>query len=217
VNYNRANCYRDPAFGAPDTAGIGIYAINGVCHQSANCFLISANVTLNFAVAGYWASLLAYGTYGTNFSSWYSGIYTPCSWRNPLIATEMEASAAAEPSLTDQIRSLYASFLTQREPADPHERLISEAAIVVKHHVPEADPSKYRDLHAEFLKEKDAVIATGITGQSLADKLNSLSTQLQGALEQRVGADLYKKLNGVDAGKRVNIIDHRLAALAGRH
>src|SRR5437660_5941898 len=46
VNYNRANCYRDPAFGAPDTAGIGIYAINGVCHQSANCFLLSANVTL---------------------------------------------------------------------------------------------------------------------------------------------------------------------------
>src|SRR5712692_6696510 len=43
INYNLANCYRDPLFGCPDTAGIGIYGVNGVCHQSANCFLFSAN------------------------------------------------------------------------------------------------------------------------------------------------------------------------------
>jgi hypothetical protein len=87
---------------------------------------------------------------------------------------------------------------------------------VTKHFVPEADPTKYRDLHAEFLNEKDAVVATGIRGQALADKLDSLSKQLQGAIAQRVGATLYKKLNGVDAGQTLGIIDPRLAAVAGR-
>jgi hypothetical protein len=216
INYNLANCYRDPLFGFPDTAGIGIYGVNGVCHQSANCFLYSANVQLNFSVLGYWASLLAYGPYGTNFLLWLAGVYGVCSSFNPSLAPEMPTDAAAEASAADKIRNLYASYMTQANQPNPHDRLIDEAATVTQYHVPEADPSIYRDLHAEFLNEKDAVIATGITGLALADQLNSLSTQLQGAIAQRVGAELYKKLNGVDAGQTLNIIDPRLAAIAGR-
>lgn len=216
VIYDRANCYRDPAFGFPDTAGIGVYGVNGVCHQSANCFLYSSGVTLNFGVRGYWASLLAYGPYGTLFPAWLFGTYAVCSWFNPSIAPEMVEGAAAGPTVADKIRALYASYLAQPQPPHPHDRLISEAAIVTQHHVPQADPSKYQDLHAEFLKEKDAVVVTGITGQPLADKLNSLSTQLQGALAQRVGPTLYQQLNGVPAGQTLNIIDPAIAAVAGR-
>ncbi len=168
INYGLANCYRDPLFGYPDTAGIGIYGINGVCHQSANCFLFSSGVTLTFSVGGYWASLLAYGPYGTAFLPWLFGVYAVCAWLNPSIAPEMPVGSAPSPSVADKIRALYASYLAQPQPPPhPHDRLISEAAIVTQHHVPQADPSKYRDLHAEFLKEKDVVIATGITGQAL--------------------------------------------------
>lgn len=217
INYSRANCYRDPLFGCPDTAGIGIYGVNGVCHQSANCFLFSANVTLNFSVAGYWASVLAYGPYGTLFIPWLLGTYAVCSWLNPFSGTEAQTGAGSAPTVGDKIRALYASYLTQpNPPPHPHDRIITEAAIVTKHHVPEADPTKYQDLHAEFLKEKDTVVTTGITGQPLADQLNNLSKQLQGAIAQRVGAPLYQKLNGVDASQTLGIIDPSLAAIVGR-
>ena len=215
-NYNRANCYRDPVLGYPDTAGIGIYGVNGVCHQSANCFLLSANTSLNpLLVPSYWLTLCWYGVLGTNSIWWLGAVYGICSWFNPSLAPEMPTEIAAESSVVDKIRSLYASHSAQANPPDPHERLIDEAATVTQHYAPEADPSKYRDLHAESLNEKDALIATGITGQALADKLNSLSGQFQVALAQRVGAELYKKLSGVDAGQTVDIIEPGLAAAAG--
>jgi hypothetical protein len=40
------------------------------CHQSANCFLFTAGVTLTFEVRGYWFTLLAYGTYGNFYTFW---------------------------------------------------------------------------------------------------------------------------------------------------
>ena len=73
-NYPVANCYRCSLEYEgkiyPDTACIGIYAVNGVCHQSANCFLFTAGVTLTFEVRGYWFTLLAYGTYGNFYTFW---------------------------------------------------------------------------------------------------------------------------------------------------
>jgi hypothetical protein len=203
--------------GYPDTAAIGIYGVNGVCHQSANCFLYSAGVSLNFTVLGYWASLLAYGPYGTNYLWWLAAVYDVCSWFNPAIAAEMPEAAAVEPSAVDKLRDLYASFLAQAQPPNPHDVIIGEAATVVQHHVPGFNPSVYRDLHAEFLNQKDAAIATGDTGQALATKLNDLSGQLQAAVEKRVGPDIYKKLNGVDAGQTACLCDPRLADAVGVH
>jgi hypothetical protein len=219
VNYNLANCYRDSVFlpwgEYPDTAAIGVYGVNGVCHQSANCFLLSANVQLNFSVGGYWASLLAYGPLGTNALWWLGFVYGVCSMFNPAIAAEMPEAAAAEPSVVDKLRDLYASFRTQPQPPDSHEVIIREAATVVKHFEPDVDPSGYRDLHARFLDEKDAAIATGVTGQPLADKLNSLSKQLQEELAHRLDPAHYKKLSGVEPGQTLDLCDHRLAAATG--
>jgi hypothetical protein len=219
INYNCANCYRDTILSYHDTAGIGIYGVNGVCHQSANCFLFSAGpwaVTLNFSVLGYWASLLAYGTYGTNFPWWLAAVYEWCSWWNPAIAPEMpQAAAAAEPPVVGELRDLYASFLAQPKPPDSHDVIIKEAETVVRHHIPGFDPSVYRDLHKGFLSEKDAAIATGATGKALADKLNDLSKQLQLAVADRVGPEHYKKLNGVDAGQTAYLCDPRLEAAVG--
>lgn len=66
--YAVANCYRDSLPGFPDTAGIGVYGYNGVCHQSANCFLYAAGTLLklkNGRPGGLVASTAAYGLYGT--------------------------------------------------------------------------------------------------------------------------------------------------------
>lgn len=64
--YDVADCYRRPILNINDTAGIGIYGINGVCHQTANLFLCSSDrvITIADGVKGYWLSSLAYGIHG---------------------------------------------------------------------------------------------------------------------------------------------------------
>ena len=60
-NSSVANCISQ----SNSHAGI-IYGVTGVCHQTANRILYPARVTVSKA-RGYWASSLAYGTYGTTF------------------------------------------------------------------------------------------------------------------------------------------------------
>jgi hypothetical protein len=202
-----ANCYRDPVLGYPDTAGIGIYGINGVCHQSANCFLYSANTLLTLAVRGYWLTVLAYGLYGTEYVLWVSNTYSWCTfWFGGAISKEAEEPM--EPTVGDKVRSLFAESMTESQPPTPHQQIISQAAILAQHEVPGLDPASYQDLHAQYLNDKDAVVAKGSTGQPLAEELNNLSKQLQAALAQRLGASTYKKLTGYDAGETVDIIEH---------
>jgi len=216
IHYLRANCYRDSALGFPDTAGIGVYGVNGVCHQSANCFLYSAGVLLNLSVIGYWASVIAYGLWGTGYPLWLVAVYGVCDWLNPAIAAETPEPAAAGPSADfAQILDLYASFHAQPQPPSTNEMIMSTAATVVQQQVPGFDPSVYQDLHAEFLSQKDAAIATGATGKALADQLNNLSTQFQLAVGDRVGPEVYKQLNGVDAGQTAALCDPRMADAVG--
>jgi hypothetical protein len=218
INNNCANCYRDRVLSFPDTAGIGIYGINGVCHQSANCFLYSAgpwSVTLNFSVRGYWASLLAYGVYGTGYLYWLAAVYGVCAWLHPSVAAEAPEAAAAEPVVSSQFRGLYKSFLTQAQPPSQNDMITQQAEAAVTNLVPGFDPSVYRDLHAQFLSDKDTAIATGVTGQALADTLNELSSKFQLAVAGRVGPSVYKQLNGVDAGETVYLCDPRLAEATG--
>ena len=220
INYGAANCYRAPVFMPwgeyPDTAAIGIYGVNGVCHQSCNCFLFSAGVGLNFSVGGYWASLLAYGPWGTQFVYWwFPWVYGPCAMFNPPVAAEAPEAPAAEPTVVDKLRDLYAEFRAQSRPPDSHEVIIREAATVVKHFQPDIDPSVYRDLHARFLGDKDAAIATGDTGHALADRLNGLSKKLQEDLEHRIGPAHYTRLSGVGPGHRLDLIDPSLARATG--
>lgn len=54
-----ANCLSQPN----SYAGI-VYGVTGVCHQTANRILFPAGITVSGA-GGYWASVLAYGIYGT--------------------------------------------------------------------------------------------------------------------------------------------------------
>jgi len=64
--YSVANCISQALpLMKPGTAGI-IYGVTGVCHQTANRILYPARVTVSEA-GGYWASILAYGVYGTRF------------------------------------------------------------------------------------------------------------------------------------------------------
>lgn len=215
-NYAVANCYRRPVNIAgtwyADTAGIGMYAVNGVCHQSANCFLITTGRTLNLNVRGYWLSVLMYGTYGTAFWLWLPAVLTPC-----LISAGAAAPGATtgEQSLPQQIQDLYTLAQQEAEPPSQNEMLIREAALVTRFYAPDIDPAKFADLHAALLADKDEAIASGATGEALAAKLNDVAARYQELFAKRLGPDAYERLMGIPPGEIFKITEPEAEPAAG--
>jgi hypothetical protein len=94
--------------------------------------------------------------------------------------------------------------------------IISEAAATTRQFAPEVDPASFQELHAGLLERKDAIIASGVTGRELAEALNALAVETQRELTERVGAEAYQKLMGVDAGETLGIVEPDLAEAAGK-
>ena len=215
-NYPVANCYRCSLEYEgkiyPDTACIGIYAVNGVCHQSANCFLFTAGVTLTFEVRGYWFTELMYGTYGNFYTFWAK--LAQCSLAAGAEVPEV-IPVDINPSLIDQIRTLYEESANEVPAPSLNEMLIREAALVTRFHARDIDPARFRDLHAALLAAKDAAIASGLTRADLATRLNAVAAEYQGLFAERLGAVAYERLMGVPAGERVDIIEPALEDAAG--
>jgi hypothetical protein len=222
-SYGTANCYRCSIGPIPDTACIGIYAVDGLCHQSTNCFLFSAGVALNLRVRGYWLSLLFYGPYGREFWRWLA-LYGWCYWFHPRSAGE-EGGAAEPPAEADEkaadsvpakMRKLHAAHMASSRPPHPHERIIDEVAALTTHHLPDFKADKIKPMHADFLKRKDAVVASGLKGKRLVDEINELGFRAQEELAKRVGKDEYKQLMSLEPGETVNLVELSAADLAGR-
>ncbi len=122
---------------------------------------------------------------------------------------------AINPSLPNQIRSLYEASAAEVPAPSRNEMLIREADLVTRFHAPDIDPARFRDLHAGLLAAKDAAIASGLTRAELAGRLNAVAAEYQGILAERLGAAVYERLMGVPAGERVDIIEPGLEAAAG--
>jgi hypothetical protein len=223
--YDVADEYRRPFLSAQDTAGIGVYGVNGVCHQTANLFLYSSGrvIAIQDGVKGYAITSLAYGPYGDYgplddasqalfFAMWKSTVYDPCY--NAYIDAQGASSAQdLGATLFGWIKRLHDDIVRQGMKINPLELLHQQAALLVQQAVPGLEAALFKDLHLDFLKEKNTVLATGMKGQQLADTLNGLATQFQLALCQRIGNDAYEKLTGMNAGKTINIIDPAIAAV----
>jgi hypothetical protein len=223
-SYNRANCYRCPIWPFPDTACIGIYAIDGVCHQSANCFLYTANRTLNFDVRGYWFSLFSYGTFGRSYLRWLATPYGWCSWTTPraAVSTPMAEEAEGmtrEPEEEDPtiriVREIYAPVLTRGKEKHPNELLADEVAAVTKLHVPEIDPGQFREIQMDYLRRKDELIASGHKEEQLAKRLDDLARKTQKELAKRMGREQYERLMGVPADAALGLVEPDLVGAAG--
>jgi hypothetical protein len=227
--YKVANCYRLPMFGLPDTAGVGPYAVDGVCHQAANRFLFSALTTLNYYVRGYWFSNIVYGTWGKSYPLWLATIYLPCSISQavsaaPVAPAAMPIAVGANASdLFKKIQGVYSSvprLMRGTESRDPEEiareisvkDMVAHASFIV----PELDPIKITEIHREFLKERDAVFGEGLKGTALSDKVNSMMKDVQKALADSLDSDTYRKLSGgIEPGETINVVDREIAAKAG--
>jgi hypothetical protein len=227
-SYNRANCYRCNIWPFRDTAGIGIYAIDGVCHQSANCFLYTAGRTLNTTVRGYWFSVFSYGVYGRSFWRWLVAPYGTCSWSTSwapqpmaLSATgdgggeEDDEPAAEEDPVIGIVRDVYVPSFSRGQEKHPHELLVEETEKVTKHFVPEMDYEKVRRIQMDYLQKRDDVIARGHKEDQLAKRLDDLARKVQKDLLKVVGTEHYEQLMGVKPDQQLGIVEPGLVGAAG--
>ncbi|WP_437925287.1 hypothetical protein WMF37_40490 [Sorangium sp. So ce291] len=219
-SYNWANCYRGSFPGLPDTACIGVYGVNGVCHQSANCFLFSAGMILDpTTVKGCWLSYGAYGVYGTNFLAW-SAIYSACSLAHPFLVGPGDTGDVTGEALAEKnpvfkgVRQIHASHAAAK--SDSNTTIVAEFDFITRHYAPSLEGAFFADIHLEFLLAKDVLVEQGFQGNELADRLNDLARLTQERLRTRIGAEHYKTLMGVDdASITLGLVEPNLAGAAG--
>jgi hypothetical protein len=226
-SYNWANCYRCPVWPFRDTAGTGIYAIDGVCHQSANCFLYTANVTLNFNVRGYWFSLFSYGTFGRSFLRWLVAPYGWCTLWTPrgfaLQAAAANPEEEGEPDIErgeldpaiSIVQRVYGQAATSRKAKHPHELLVEEVEEITKLQVPEVDYADLRNIQIDYLRRKDDLIARGHKEDQLAKRLDDLARKTQREIAKKVGKERYHRLMAMPDTEVVALVDPNLVGAAG--
>ena len=213
--YAVANCYRDSLPWCPDTAGIGIYGINGVCHQSANCFLYAAGALLtlkNGRPGGLLASLAAYGFYGTAVARWYATNYWWCSGKKDGV------TATSKDMVFRETHQSHERLRTQSQTPKDADLKISDLAIFLKHAVPGLDLEAIADLQRSYLQEHEGYLRAElpdipevkVIDEKSAERVNTLSRQFQKALAQQVGPDNFLKLTGRAPGETIELIDPRI-------
>jgi hypothetical protein len=219
--YDVANCYRNDILNIKDTAGIGIYGINGVCHQTANLFLYSTGraITIGDGVRGYALSSLAYGIYGDLnpfnnpaqpifLSNWIKTVYDPCYQK---IVPRGNAGETLFLDLQKLHKSLVKGFQIGR-----NELIHNESAILIKQIVPDIDTNQFKNIHLDFLEKKTEVIRKGFEGEKLAIQINQFAEQIQKSLADKIGGKTYEKLTGLKVGETLNIVDPAIAAKAAQ-
>jgi len=211
--YEVADCYRKDIFGIKDTAGIGVYGVNGVCHQTANLFLYSSGraITIADGVKGYWLSSLAYGTYGdlgpfdeplkpVFVEDWKLTVYNPCYQR-------YTGAKGMGNELFQIIAKLHKTVVREEINISHAELVHQEASVLAKQVLPDLKTDLFKDMHITFLEKKLDLIRAGFKGEELSNKINETAAQFQISLAQTIGTVAYEKLTGLKAGQTLNIID----------
>jgi hypothetical protein len=174
----QANCLSWPS----STAGL-IYGVTGVCHQTANRILWPAGITVSRA-KGYWASFLAYGTYGTDVPAWLIkiGVCSTSTGEIPQCAAKARATPStsklnageAPPDPKDRalVRDIKALYLRGVSPQEHKRRSMmkgpadlkiigSETKLVLQHRlgktVRAANIKDIQTIQMELFSKKEAI------------------------------------------------------------
>jgi hypothetical protein len=222
--YETADCYRCPVFEWPDTAGVGVYGVNGVCHQSANRFYFAVSsspiVQVNGRPGGLPLSCFAYGNYGTT-----GGILGPgiefvafLTLYNSCVKSLGVGERGGQPPelgadnlpLARELRQLYETAAGRN--VTPNELIVQESAILATH-MASTDVSGFASSHQQLLARKDELIKAGWDGQSkvvspdLAGKLNSWAVTLQREMAGALGSEAFGRLMGTAPESPLMLID----------
>ncbi|NUV78321.1 hypothetical protein [Streptomyces fungicidicus] len=222
-NYPVADCYRLNYDATHlDTAGIGVYGLNGVCHQSANCFLFSANIVMPFwEIGGGFLTYFFYGAFGSAYRLWRPLIYGQCVDKR---GSQGDLPAEGrDRELIDRIVQLR-ERRTEVGAEDEKEEVVEELRECVEYFTPDVDlPADFSDKQMEFLTEKENIIGPTAAdagrrgGEQAAERLNELGHQFLQALgDGMVSTQDYEKLIGAPPGQMIDLIDPNLAHLVGQ-
>jgi hypothetical protein len=113
------------------------------------------------------------------------------------------------------VREIYAPVLTRGKEKHPNELLADEVAAVTKLHVPEIDPSQFREIQMDYLRRKDELIASGHKEEQLAKRLDDLARKTQKEIAKRMGREQYERLMGVPADAALGLVEPDLVGAAG--
>jgi hypothetical protein len=217
-----ANCISQPK----STSGL-IYAVTGVCHQTANRILYPARAIVSRA-RGYWASSLVYGTYGTDGLAWIIR-RTACG-----MAKGAETSAATgrsaglstargEVGYLKAIDALYTTAAKKaasplalgRALAKPSNLVLMETDITVAYRLgKDARPTSVSGVK----KMQKALFANKVTldgkynnnqisKKKYADRVNDLVKKMLDRAEKELGAEQFTRIFGLERGERIGLVD----------
>lgn len=215
-NYKVSNCYRKSWKDHPDTAGI-LYAVNGLCHQTANLFMYPSRTVLNLKVRGYWFSVATYGVHGALvpgggqlpfFLGWLAAVYNPCYQKHKLAEADAEAEDA-DP-IYARLEAMYARH-GAADSANIRTVLAEELAIVTELQGPDIKYSTYEDLHQELMAAREGSLSKGARGRELAELVNAGVYRFQDGLSSRLDAQAYTGLTGLAPGEHLAIVDPEIA------
>ena len=221
--YAVADCYRHSIdvekHHWPDTAGIGVYMVHGVCHQSANCFLYAADTKIPFgknSPRGYWLSVSTYGFWGkAGWTWWWRTIYLACRGvKEPVSETQPRAS---KDPLIAELQQAHQLLMKGKEEISPIDVVLRDSAVCTNHLLPEVDPETYAGVQRDYLTEREALIRAekgetlkGVPAEKLAGRLDDLCEQFQKSLAERLDAPAYEKLTGMKPNETCRLIDPRI-------
>jgi hypothetical protein len=227
----QANCISWPS----STAGL-IYGVTGVCHQTANRILWPAGITVSRA-KGYWASFLAYGTYGTDVAAWLirlgvcstsTGEIAQCGIRARGAETGELPPDRKDRALARDIKALYLKNVSPQE----HKRRMTvrgatdlklvgaETKLVMQHRlgrtVRAAKVKDIQTIQTDLFSAKDEIglhLHEGkIGGEELAQKMNAAVNKALKDCLKALGRDGYTGLLELEPGETINIVDPKIAA-----
>jgi len=225
-----ANCLSQPW----STAGL-IYGVTGVCHQTANRILWPAGSTVR-AAKGYWASWLAYGTYGTDTAAWLGrlavcslskGEIAQCAIKKGGIKGKLPAIDRADRALVRDIKALYQRKITPSE----HKRRLTakgpdlktvgkEVKLAMQQRLgPKLKAAIVKDIQEiqqELFSKRAKIEASlhdgSLKGEAFAMKMNDTINKTLRDCQKSLGKDDYFKLMDLQAREKILIVDPKIAA-----
>ncbi len=172
--FSVADCISQPN----SWAGI-VYLVTGVCHQTANRILYPAGVTVSKA-GGYWASHLAYGTYGTTALEFFARLAI-CKAQLPIPVLNSEVSIK---SLDMDMRVLSSSI------DEPEKAYLQKIVALYTEHM-QASPSfssaTMSEESSSLQKSKLESFSSAITNE---ERYSFLGKELELMMEFRLGDNL---------------------------
>ncbi|GAK53733.1 hypothetical protein U14_05007 [Candidatus Moduliflexus flocculans] len=209
-----------------------IYAVTGVCHQTANRILSPAKVIVREA-RGYWASVILYGTYGT------SGVLQFIEWKIRQMSCRKqggdfapgmsELALSPDPMLADylnRVEAIYANAIEKKTIAEfdadeNAECLAQELEAMADYRLGAAKNAAHiTDLQKrqkQLLHEKKVLdvklIGKDISAAAYAEEIHCLVMTFMKENAALLGETVYNQLLGMPSDSDFQLIDANILSM----